>query len=190
MVKQFVLPETPDISNSESAFPCTICKLKYKQISSLRKHIKNKHNCDLIEHTKSKNDDYIFNYSKNASVLGYLAKNFVDARKSSDGERLIRLYKYWLLYFKLDHRTKYAFKLLHLLAQVKNLLPPLLAHEVMWNRSVNNLGRVDTNVELDKELEHRNKYAKSEIKSFQGKITDESIARVSRCVTFWQAYSC
>lgn len=64
-----------------------------------------------------------------------------------------------MLYFKIDNRTKYAGQSLHLLAQINDLLHPAYAHELTWNRSVNNLGKVDNNVELDRELEHRNKYA-------------------------------
>lgn len=85
-----------------------------------------------------------------------------------------------LLYFKIDHRTKYSYQTIHLLTQVNYLLPPALAHELTWNRTVNNSGKVDGNVELDRELEHRNKYAKSDLKHYLGKITEKSIKRCSR----------
>ena len=109
-----------------------------------------------------------------------MAKNFIDARKHGDGKRIIRLYKFLLLYFKIDHRKKYAYQSLHLLAQVSFLLPPALAHELTWNRFVNTKGKVDTNVELDRHLEHHNNYVKTDLSQYQGKITDKSIERCSR----------
>lgn len=120
------------------------------------------------------------NYSKNALFLCYLIKNFIDARKHGDGARLLRIYKFLLIYFKIDGRTKYSFQSLHLLAQVNLLLPPPLAHELTWNRFVNIIGRVDTNVELDRHLEHLNKYVKADLAQYQGKITEKSVARCSR----------
>ena len=47
-------------------------------------------------------------------------------------------------------------------------------------RFVNNKGHPDSNKELDRELEHRNKYVKEQIKSFRGKVTDDVINRWSR----------
>lgn len=118
------------------------------------------------------------NYTKNVLALGYMVKSFMDARKCADGERIIRLHKYFILYFTLTHKTKYALYTLHLLAQVNDLLPPALAHEITWNRAVNNKGYARSNVELDRELEHRNKWAKEEIKLFRGTITEKSILRI------------
>ena len=92
----------------------------------------------------------------------------------------MRLYKFLLLYFKVDNRTKYSFQTLHLLAQVNFLLPPALAHELTWNRFVNTKGSIDTNVELDRHLEHHNNYVKTDLAQYQGKITEKSIQRCSR----------
>ena len=133
---------------------------------------------DEVEYGPSDPASSVPNYTKNVLALGYLIKSFIDARKHGDGARIIRLHKYFVLYFTLTHKTKYALYTLHLLAQVNDLLPPALAHEIMWNRSVNNKGYADSNVELDRELEHRNKWAKEEIKLFRGTVTERSILRV------------
>ena len=179
IVTKFVLPISPDICGSNS-FTCKMCLKQYKRIQSLRSHIREHHKSyHQTRNDETTTDDYILNYSQNALILGYLVKSFVDARKYGDGDRIIRLYKYLMLYFKLDNRTKYAFQSLHLLAQINDLLPPILSHELKWNRTVNNVGRIDTNVELDRELEHRNKYAKADMSHFNGKVTDASIQRVS-----------
>ena len=85
-----------------------------------------------------------------------------------------------LLYFKVDSRTKYSYQTLHLLAQVSFLLPPALSHELTWNRLVNAKGGIDTNVELDRHLEHHNNYVKADLSQYQGKLTEKSIERCSR----------
>ena len=110
----------------------------------------------------------------------YLIKYFIDAGRHTDGDRIIRLHKYLLLYFKADNRTKYSYQTLHLLAQVKFLLQPPLQHELIWNRSVNNKGFPDTNIKLDRELEHRNKYVKADLPQYLGKVTEKSIDRCSK----------
>ena len=151
---------------------------RFKKMKSLVDHHKK---TGHSEHTDS--SDGVRNYCSNALTLCYLAKNFLDARKRGDGERVCRLYKHLLLYFKLDGRTKYSFQTLQLLSQLNFLLPPGLAHELKWNRFVNTKGHPDSNIELDRELEHRNKYVKEEIKSFRGKITDKAISRCSQSYT-------
>lgn len=143
----------------------------------LQKHIKEVHPNDVVA---DENDDGVLNYSKTALALCLLSKNFVDARKHGDGERITRLYKFMLLYYKVDGRTKYSFQTLHYLAQINFLLPPSLSHELKWNRFVNTKGKIDSNVELDRHLEHRNKAVKADLAQYQGKITETSIARVSR----------
>ena len=55
----------------------------------------------------------------------------------------------------------------------------MLAHELIWNRFVNTKGFVDSNVELDRHLEHLNKYVKMELATYQGKLTEKSIRRCS-----------
>lgn len=112
-------------------------------------------------------------------MLTFLIKDFIDARKYGDGERILKLYKYFLRYFKAFERTKYAFQSLYLLSKINYLLPPSLAYELKWNRFVNNKGGIN-NIELDRCIEHRNKYAKEELKALKGKLTEQSIDRVSK----------
>uniref|UniRef100_A0A7M5VF96 C2H2-type domain-containing protein n=3 Tax=Clytia hemisphaerica TaxID=252671 RepID=A0A7M5VF96_9CNID len=179
-VESYVIAETPDIAASAISYDCQFCTKSYKRKAGLVNHLKKQHPGNEQDESEKSGDDCIVNYSKNALMLGYLVKNFADARRYGDGERIIRLYKFLMVLFKIDHRSKYGFYSLQLLAQINNLLPPALAFELKWNRTVNNTGRYDGNVELDRELEHRNKYAKEELKHFQGKLTEQSIKRVSQ----------
>lgn len=112
-------------------------------------------------------------------VLLPLRKNHNDAIKLGDGERLLRLYKFFCLYYKVSSCPKYAFATQHLQAQVNCLLTPRMAHSLTWNRFVNHQGKIDTNFPMDLDVEHDNKAFKGDIRSFKGDITDKGIARVS-----------
>ena len=109
-----------------NSYQCSFCDKSYKKIKSLRKHIQSVH-----KNSKNTNqEDCLQNYTKNAPALCHIARNFQDARKHGDGDRIIRLYKFLLIYFKIDGRTKYVYQSLHLLAQISCLLPPSLAFEL------------------------------------------------------------
>ena len=107
-------------------------------------------------------------------------KDSIDTKKHGDGKGILKLYKFLLLYFKVDSRTKYSYQTVHLLAQVSFLLPPALSHELTWNRFANTKGGIDTNVELDRHLEHHNNYVKADLSQYQGKLREMSIERCSR----------
>ena len=75
-----------------------------------------------------------------------------DVRKHGDGSKLLRLYKFLILHFRAVKKDNYAHYTLRLVAQVNALLTPRLANQVTWNRFVNNLGHINSNVECDKEI--------------------------------------
>ena len=127
--------------------------------------------------SNSTNEDCVRNYSINALCM--IAKDFEDARKHGDGQRIVRLLKFMMLFFKHDGKHKYAFHILHHLIQIKCVLPPKFAHDLIWNRFVNNCGKIDSNVEMDREMEHYNRAFKLDCKSFMGKVSEQSINRRS-----------
>lgn len=129
--------------------------------------------------THDSGQDFIRNYSRNAMLLCLIANDFEDARKHGDGLRIIRLLKFMMLFFKHDGKRKYVFHILHHLAQIKFLLPPKLAHDIVWNRFVNHCGKVDSNLEMDREVEHHNRAFKLDCRLCMGKVTDNSISRSS-----------
>ena len=97
-----------------NSYQCSFCDKTYKKIKSLRKHIKGVHKNS--ENTNQ--EDCLQNYAKNALALHSIARNFQDAGKHGDGGRIIRLYKFLLIYFKIDGRTKYTYQFLHLLEKL------------------------------------------------------------------------
>lgn len=188
-------------------YECNHCRKLYKTSANFKKHIKKvKHDagedideegiaqeledCRKIEDNAATSDsmdskkdaeesDSVYHYSRCALFLGLFACNFNDARKYGDGERTLRLYKFLCLMFKLEGKTKYAYYTFQFLCQVFYLLPEELAFNLVFNRFVNNKGRADSNVEIDREVEHWNKLFKMDCREFNGKVTPKSIDRAS-----------
>ena len=190
-------------------YKCKYCGKVYKKLNYFTSHLEKKHSKEddaiseikailsgtknaydvhiidvsemaSLELTEKDNDmDQVLMYSRCALALGLFVLNFNDARKYGDGERVIRLYKFLYLIFRVDGRTKYAYYAFQLLCQVFYLLPEHLAFDLMFNRFTNNRGLLDSNVEIDREVEHWNKTFKMDCKEFNGKITPKSIQRAS-----------
>ena len=178
IVDKFAIHEGPDY-NTPTKLRCPHCPKEYVQQRGLRNHMQKKHSTEPPKSADTAQEDSIFNYSCSALSLCLLFRNFEDARQLADGERLIRLYKFLMLYFKLVEKTKYAYHSFRLLAQVKCLLSPRLSHQLIWNRCVNNSGKIDSNVEIDREIEHHNRVFKEECKHFRGKVSAASVKRIS-----------
>ena len=130
--------------------------------------------------TRIEDEDHVYNYTRLLLILLLLLHNHDNAIRLGDGARLIRLYKFFYLYFKVSHCPKYAYGTLELLAQVNHLLSPRMAHYLTWNRFVNHKGKLDTNLPMDLEVEHDNKYFKDDICAYRGEITEKSVSRVSK----------
>ena len=183
-IADYAFPEVFALED-DPFFYCPSCSKKYKRFSSLRDH--QQRSCKKKDKTAASlkspgaydNEDGTLNYSCTSLALFLLAQNFTDARQHGDGERIVRLMKFMLPLFRLTGKTKYCYYVFHHLAQVHCLLPGKYAHDVKWNRFVNNKGKIETNIEVDREVEHQNRTFKGNCKSFMGKITDKAILRSS-----------
>ena len=60
--------------------------------------------------------DGVRNYSCQVLAMYMIAHNFTNARKLGDGDRIISLIGYMLLYFKSLKKPKYLFKFCHVMA--------------------------------------------------------------------------
>lgn len=181
----YSVPELPATAWLSNDLKCSVCGKAYKRPSALKKHEEEKH--DIRESRRLPNEnlqgeveDKVRNYTHQLLVMLLLRLNHNDAIKLADGPRLIRIYKYFCLYFKVSNCPKYAFAMLKLQAQVNCLLSPRLAHSLIWNRFVNHHGKVDTNHPMDLEIEHDNKSFKTDCQSFRGEITEKTTKRVGR----------
>jgi len=141
-----------------------------------------------LHHVQSLDDDSttctdgVFEYACSVVGFGLLARNFSDATHEGDGERLIRCWKFFMLHFKADGRTKYAVEAFNLLAQVKATLTPQMAHRLVWNRTCNPKGGEGKNVQLDLHNEHLNRVFKDDINTFRVNISPTSVSRSSQAI--------
>lgn len=161
-VDKFVLNHTIDAESMTSGKP-------EKPRSSVKKSVKKPH-------------DFVFNYACAILTYGLMARNFQDSSREGDGERTLRCYKFLLLHFKASSHSKYATEAYHLVTQVKALLSPRRAHQLVWNRTCNPKGGDGNNVELDLHQEHLNRVFKDDINTFRANITDASIKRSGNAI--------
>ena len=175
------IPET-NIPSVPENLHCQVCGKKYVLIHALRKHERKIHGIEEILEPSSTEptQDHLYNYTHQLLILLLLRENHNNAIKLGDGARVLRLYKYFMLFFKVSSCPKYAIAMLHLQAQVNCLLTPRLAHSLVWNRFVNHQGRVDTNHPMDLDVEHDNKFFKNDCHSYRGEFTEKTINRIGR----------
>ena len=124
----------------------------------------------------------MFNYQCSLLDHGLLYLNFRDAVAEGDGTRIIRCWKFLLIQFwQESSQSKYALEALYLLFQINALLTPCEAHELKWNRSVNNHGAAGCNVPLDLDLEHDNNYIKEANRKMGRNLTTTAVTRNCSC---------
>lgn len=126
-------------------------------------------------------DDGVNNYALAIIGYGLLANNFEDAYKEGDGERLLRLWKFFLLHFKANGRSKYSVEAFHLIAQTNALLTARKAHQLIWNRTCSTRHHGE-NKPLDLQNEHLNRNLKDDINTFRAHITQRSIDRTGHAI--------
>lgn len=108
--------------------------------------------------------------------------NFLAAIKEGDGMRLMRRYKYFMLYCKANdpHSTKCSLECLYQFFLVHSLLSPRDSERFTWNRFTNNHGKKGTNIPLDEATEHSNNYVKQAIKNLGPNLTEAAISRICK----------
>ena len=124
----------------------------------------------------------MFNY--NCALLAdcFLFFNFLDAIKEGDGLRLMRQYKYFMLYCKADghHSTKYSLECLYQFFLISSLLSRRDSERFICNRSMNNHGKKGTNIPLDEATEHSNNFVKQSIKNLGPNLSEAAISRICK----------
>ena len=78
--------------------------------------------------------DGINAYACETLSLGLLFLEFKDGVREGDGDRVMRVWKYFLLLFKASGCHNYAIEALTLLSQYYLILPPQLAEQLKWSR--------------------------------------------------------
>lgn len=128
--------------------------------------------------TKSSDDVYNYNCALLGDGLFFI--NFLDAVKEGDGKRLMRQYKYMLLYCKADGQAsnKYALECLYQSFLVHSVLSPRESERFVWNRGVNNKGGRGNNISSNLEVEHSNCYVKGSCKNLGPNLTEKAVQRI------------
>lgn len=94
--------------------------------------------------------------------------------------RLMRQYKYFMLYCKADdpHSTKYLLECLYQFFLVHSLLSPRGSERFTWNRFTNNHGKKGTKIPLDEATEHSDNYVKQAFKNLGPNLTEAAVSRI------------
>ena len=100
--------------------------------------------------------DDVRNYQLALLEYGMLYLNFCDAISEGDGLRILRCWKFFLMFLKADgaRSRKYAVEGLHLISQYYAILSPRDAHRLIWNRFIKAKHGLGGNIPLDLALEH------------------------------------
>lgn len=131
----------------------------------------------FIDKKTSNTTDAKYNYARVLCHYGALVLEFLDSWAEGDGERVFRCWRLFLPHFRASKRTKYSLQALRLQFQVKSMLSPQLAHEVMWHRFVNTRGGLGKNIPCDLHNEHVNKVIKEIINNMGSNLTKEALQR-------------
>ena len=84
--------------------------------------------------------DGIYEYAKDTLTLGLLLKEYIDAVREGDGNRIICVWKFLLPFFKSTGHTNYSIEAFTLLTQYFYLFFPRTAAQLAWSRTVNTHG--------------------------------------------------
>lgn len=117
-------------------------------------HERKKHNLVLQSMTEPiavsslLSQDHIKQHSEARLGFSFFLLNMMDAVKEGDGERLMRLYKVALLFYKAYGHSQYAYSTLLLTLPLNATLSRRMAHSLRWNRSWNGRGGIGKNIPL------------------------------------------
>ena len=184
-VDTYMLPASHGMKLEDKVFHCSKCDKKCMSRKGLLRHERSiHHGIPAVGRDSnaavSDAQDRVLNYLKCALGMGMIALDFNDAREVGDEGRIIQLYRLLLLHCKAGNKPKYSYQILRFLAQVKCFLTPRLAYELIWNRTLNTKGQADSNAELDRSLEHRDKIFKEHSRGLHGNVRQKSVDRISR----------
>ncbi|XP_048063961.1 uncharacterized protein LOC125278672 [Megalobrama amblycephala] len=170
-------------------FPCRAdgCGNVYTYVKARETHEQKKHNIvapseSSPENASPTNQDHKKKHTEARLGFGFFLLNMQDAVREGDGERLMRLYKVALLFYKAYGHSHYAYSTFLLTLQVNVTLSPRMAHSVIWNRFWNGTGGKGKNISLDLHLEHLNNFLKSFIKGLGPNLSEMSADRISKSI--------
>lgn len=185
-LQQSALLLEQDKADSQGRFPCRFpgCPKSFVHNGKLRKEHESKHNPPVAagahHELPVEGDDDMLAYQKALLDYGILILNFFDAIAEADGDRVLRCWKFFLMYLKHQEgfSSKYALEALYLMFQVYGILSPQASHRLVWNRFIKNKPGIGCHIPLDLQLEFYNKFVKEAIKNLGPNATGKSMNRI------------
>ncbi|XP_073728877.1 uncharacterized protein [Misgurnus anguillicaudatus] len=182
------LCEASEKSTETKHYPCRAqgCQQVYAYLRARDKHELKKHNLDLTDklsgNTSLSKRDHKQEHTVARLSFSFMILDMLDAVKEGDGERLMRLYKVAMIYYKAFGHSHYAYSTLLMTLQVNACLTPRMSHSMIWNRFWSSKGGNGNNIPLDLHLEHLNNFLKSFLKGLGPNLSENSARRVSQSI--------
>jgi hypothetical protein len=123
--------------------------------------------------------DGILNYSSAVLNDGLLLLELRDGIREGDGERVLRVWKFMLMYWRNARHTKYSYEAICLLSAVATSTPQL-AQEIKWCRFVNTRGGLGNNIPVDLCMEHFNRFLKDCLLGLGPNVSERTIVKTSK----------
>ena len=141
--------------------------------------------CTLIDASGevAETNDHIYNYARVLCHYGALILEFRDAVAEGDGDRVYRCWRIMLPHFLASRRTKYSLEALRFQFQVRAVVSPQLAHQILWDRFVNTRGGLGRNIQCDLYNEHVVRLVKDIIICMGANLTEQALQRAARSVS-------
>lgn len=139
-------------------------------------------NTDFDSKPTEHDNDKVLQYSILLMSIGLLYWEFSDAIKEGDGMRVIRCWRYMMLYFRTTGRTNYAIEAFTMLAQYHFVFSEREKQQLIWSRFVNTSGLPGRNIPCDLYMEHLNRVCKDAVNGLAANKTPKALVRVGKVV--------
>ncbi|KAL5509146.1 hypothetical protein EMCRGX_G004456 [Ephydatia muelleri] len=126
--------------------------------------------------------DSVQEYAKETLSLGLLLLEFKDGIREGDGNRVLRCWKYFLLFYHATKHKYYCIEAFNLQMQYYYILPKRYAEQMLWGRFINSEGGPGHNIPADLHMEHLNKLLKGTICHLGANKTPQAIIRAGKAL--------
>ena len=159
---------------------CPICDKSYKNYRNLKGHMIKIHSeVFAVEGKLAETDDVVVNHTHQLLKLLLLKRALDYSIKTANGNTLSLLMKHMTLYFHLLGYKNYALACFEHVAQCQLFLSERMRELIKHECFVNNVGKKDSNMAMDLDLEHRNKFFKENFVLKSSKPSDSVLSRLS-----------
>ncbi len=134
------------------------------------------------ESIRNSSPDGVFNYASAVLNDGLIFLEFRDAIHEGDGPRIVRCWKFMLLYWHYKGHTKYAYEAVNLISAIEATASPRIVEELLWCRTVNPRGGPGNNIPVDLFLEHLNRTLKDCLNGLGPNISEGTIVQASKSI--------